>query len=683
MSAQGHQQQDSGATASDADAPADGVVDARGEPVEPPVEPLADAATETPDGAGAGTDGVVEFDERRAKMERLRSEGIDPYPHVSLPDRTPVASVLSAHDPADLAAGEHPELSYLVAGRLISRRAHPKTSFLDLRDLSGSIQIVLRVAALGEEAYERILNLDIGDIVAVEGCSYVTQRGQLALAARACTLLTKALRPPPDKHHGLGDTGTRYRYRELDLIANDETRELFVMRAKIVAAIREWLNERDFVEVETPALQTLAGGAGSRPFTTHHNALDVDLYLRISVELFLNRCIVGGLENVYDMGKVFRNEGISPKHSPEFTIIEFMFAYADYNDVATATEEMFADLARRVLGRTQIMRGGEVIDLAKPWKRITMREAILEATGVDFMGEDRARVTGQLKEALAERIHPATTWAELVLAVYTKLIEPTINQPTHVFDFPLEPFPITKRHAEHPELAEHFDAVIGGIELVSGDTELNDPVDQWQRFVDQRKRRMADAEEVPQPNDEEYARAIEYGYSPTAGGGMGVDRLVMILTERDSLREVIPFPIVHSAPTRARQGPPRSRRWAHELQARSRSGRDRVLPRRRGADRDARRRADSRQDDGLGRAHDRAAARRRRRQRARGAAAQRARRSRARPWRARPGHRVLDRQRSARRRDAHAPADRRARRRACARGVRAAARAGGRRSGRE
>jgi lysyl-tRNA synthetase, class II len=485
--------------------------------------------------------GVVEFDERRAKMERLRAEGIDPYPPVSLWDtRTRIAEVIAAHDPAALEAGEHPELRYEIAGRLISRRVHGKTAFLDVRDLSGTIQAVVRVDALGEDAYNRILSLDIGDIVGIEGCAYVTQRGQLALAVTECTLLTKTLRPPPDKHHGLGDTGTRYRYRELDLIANDETRELFVTRARIVAAIREWLDTKNFVEVETPALQSLAGGAGSRPFTTHHNALNRDLYLRISVELFLNRCIVGGLENVYDMGKVFRNEGISPKHSPEFTIIEFMMAYADYNDVATATEEMFAFVARRALGRTVIQRGGEEIDLAKPWRRITMREAILEATGVDFMESDR----DQLAAVLDEPVDPAATWAEVVADIYTKLIEPNINQPTHVFDFPLEPFPITKRHSKHPELAEHFDAVIGGIELVSGDTELNDPVDQWQRFVEQRQRRMIDDADVPHPNDEEYARAIEYGYSPTAGGGMGVDRLVMILTERDTLREVIPFPIV-------------------------------------------------------------------------------------------------------------------------------------------
>src|SRR5271167_1211751 len=489
---------------------------------------------------GALVDGVLEIDERRAKMERLRAEGIEPYPHVRVPDRTMIADVHAAHDPSRLTQGEHPELPYHLAGRLISRRGHGKTSFLDLRDLSGSIQIVVRFDALGEAAYNRILNLDIGDIVGIEGCIYVTQRGQLALAVSECTLLTKALRPPPDKHHGLGDTGTRYRYRELDLIANDETRELFVTRAKIVAAIREWLNERNFVEVETPALQSLAGGAGSRPFTTHHNALDRDLYLRISVELFLNRCIVGGLENVYDMGKVFRNEGISPKHSPEFTIIEFMCAYSDYNDVATVTEEMFRDVAQKALGRTVIKRGGEEIDLAKPWRRVTMREMILERFGLDFMESTRE----QLAEVLDAPLDPDATWAEVIADIYSSKIEHTLNQPTHVFDFPLEPFPITKRHSVNPELAEHFDAVIGGIELVSGDTELNDPVDQWQRFVDQRKRRMIDDADVPHPNDEEYARAIEYGYSPTAGGGMGVDRLVMILTEKDTLREVIPFPIV-------------------------------------------------------------------------------------------------------------------------------------------
>jgi lysyl-tRNA synthetase class 2 len=496
---------------------------------------------ERPEQGGEPLDAAAEFDERRNKMERLRAEGIDPYPPVTLwGKRDSIASISAAHDPAQLEQGAHPELSYHVAGRLISRRGHGKRAFLDVRDLSGTIQIVVHADSLGQEAYDRILSLDIGDIVGILGCVYVTMRGELALEVQECTLLTKSLRPPPDKHHGMGDTGSRYRYRELDLIANDETRELFLTRHKIVFEIRKWLNERAFVEVETPALQSLAGGAGSRPFTTHHNALDRDLYLRISVELFLNRLIVGGMENVYDMGKVFRNEGISPKHSPEFTIIEFMCAYSDYNDVATVTEEMFRDVAQAALGRTTVKRNGEEIDLAKPWRRVTMREIMLEQCGIDFMESSRE----QLAEVLEEPLQEAATWAELVADIYSKKIESTINQPTHVFDFPLEPFPITRRHPVHPELAEHFDAVIGGIELVSGDTELNDPIDQWQRFVDQRKRRMIDDADVPHPNDEEYARAIEYGYSPTAGGGMGVDRLVMILTERDTLREVIPFPIV-------------------------------------------------------------------------------------------------------------------------------------------
>ncbi len=506
--------------------------------------PQPNIATAAPAGEDTATqppNATAEFDERRAKLERLRADGVDPYPPVTLWNtRTRIADVLAAHDPATLEEGGHPDLRYQVAGRLISRREHPNTSFLDLRDLSGQIQIVVRLDDLGQETYDRILGLDIGDIVAVEGFVYKTKRGQLVLAVGELTLLTKTLRPPPDKHHGLADTGTRYRYRELDLLANEDTRELFIKRHRIVFEIRKWLNERNFIEVETPALQSLAGGAGSRPFTTHHNALDRDLYLRISVELFLNRCIVGGMENVYDMGKVFRNEGISPKHSPEFTIIEFMCAYSDYNDVATVTEEMFRDVAQAALGRTTIKRNGEEIDLAKPWRRVTMRELILERFGIDFMQSTRE----QLAELLDEPLDPAASWADVVADIYAEKIESTINQPTHVFDFPLEPFPITKRHSEYPELAEHFDAVIGGIELVSGDTELNDPVDEWQRFVDQRKRRAVDDGDVPHPNDEEYTRALEYGYSPTAGGGMGVDRLVMILTERDTLREVIPFPIV-------------------------------------------------------------------------------------------------------------------------------------------
>ncbi|MGA9875436.1 MAG: lysine--tRNA ligase [Solirubrobacteraceae bacterium] len=478
--------------------------------------------------------------ERLAKAARLRAEGIDPFPHVPTKPRTEIAELLAAHDPGTLEAGEHPSLAYRLAGRIISRRGHGKTAFIDLRDHTGQIQLAVRHDTLGEQAYERILDLDIGDIVEAEGCVYVTQRGQLALSVHSCALLTKALRPPPAKYHGLGDTGTRYRYRELDLLANETTRELFVTRAKTIDALRAFMTERGFIEVETPVLQALAGGASARPFLTHHNALDQEMSLRISVELYLNRCLIGGLENVYDLGKCFRNEGISYRHSPEFTMLEWLMSYSDHTDVARFTEDLVAYVANKVLGSTLIERGGETIDLAKPWHKTTMREEILRVADVDFLEASR----DELAELLDGKVHPDASWAQVVQAVYSKLVEPTLNQPTLVYDFPLESFPITKAHAENPRLAEHFDAVIGGIELVSGDSEVNDPVEQWQRFVEQRKQRNTDDDDAPHPHDEEYVRALEYGLAPSASGGMGVDRLLMILTGHETLREVAPFPVM-------------------------------------------------------------------------------------------------------------------------------------------
>jgi lysyl-tRNA synthetase class 2 len=478
--------------------------------------------------------------ERLAKAERLRSEGIEPFPHIQGDERTQIATLHERHDPAELRAGEHPEHSYRLAGRVISRRGHGKTSFIDLRDGSGQIQLAVRRDTLGERGYSRILDLDVGDIVEAEGPIYVTQRGQLALAAHRCTLLTKALQPPPARYHGLGDTGTRYRYRELDLLANESTRELFLTRAKTIDALRAFLAEKGFIEVETPVLQALAGGASARPFLTHHNALDQEMSLRISVELYLNRCLIGGLENVYDLGKCFRNEGISYRHSPEFTMLEWLMSYSDHTTVAKFTEEMIASVAARVLGTTVIERGGERIDLLQPWFKTTMRDEIARVTGVDFLASDR----DQLAALLDDRVHPDAGWAQTVQAVYSKLVEPTLNRPTMVYDFPLDSFPITKAHADDPRLAEHFDAVIGGIELVSGDSEVTDPVEQRERFVAQRRERRADDDDAPHPHDEEYVRALEYGLAPSASGGMGVDRLLMILTGRETLREVAPFPVM-------------------------------------------------------------------------------------------------------------------------------------------
>lgn len=482
---------------------------------------------------------AIGSDERLAKAQRLQAEGVSPFAHVDMHGRDSSHAILAANDPSQLAHGEHPDLPCKLAGRIVGRRGHGKKSFLDLRDNSGEIQLYAAEDLLGADSYARLLELDIGDIVAIEGCVYVTQRGQLAVSVHRFTLLTKALRTPPSRYHGVGDTGTRHRFRELDLMANEEARELFRVRSRTIETLRDWLDGRGFIEVETPVLQTLAGGASARPFVTHHNALDIDLSLRISVELYLNRCLIGGMENVFDLGKCFRNEGISYRHSPEFTMLEWLQSYSDYNDVARLTEQMVADVARDVLGSTIVKRGDQTLDLSV-WRHTTMREVVLQETGLDIMESDAASLIALLKER-GEKIHPESSWAHAVHTIYSKLVEHTLVQPTLVFDFPVEQFPITKRHSEHHQLAEHFDAVIGGIELVSGDSEVTDPVEQRERFLEQRRGRGEDADEA-HPHDEEYVRSLEYGLAPSASGGMGVDRLLMILTGYETLREVIPFP---------------------------------------------------------------------------------------------------------------------------------------------
>jgi lysyl-tRNA synthetase class 2 len=320
-------------------------------------------------------------------------------------------------------------------------------------------------------------------------------------------------------------------------MSNEATRELFVTRARTIAEIRHRMDDHDFVEVETPVLQTLASGANARPFVTHHNALDCDLNLTISSELHLKRCVIGGLKNVYRLGKCFRNEGISYKHSPEFTMLEWMQSYADYMDVAQFTEEMVAGVAEQVLGTTEIECSGEAIDLSRPWRRVSMREAILEVTDIDVMTAD----SHQLAERLGERAYQHATHGQLTMALYSKLVEPTLIQPTMVLDFPISLLPLTKRHSEEPELAEHFDVVIGGIEIGCGDTELNDPREQRVRFADQRNQHCVKGER-PQLLDEGFVQALEYGMPPTGGGGLGVDRLLMVLTGQETLREVVPFP---------------------------------------------------------------------------------------------------------------------------------------------
>ena len=476
--------------------------------------------------------------ERRAKLERLREAGVEPFPH-GFPDRTEIALVRERH--AELEAGAETEDRVRVAGRLTARRGHGKASFLDLRDGTDEIQIQARLDELGD-GYEGLLALDIGDIVGIDGIVFASKRGELSVRAESWQLLSKSLRPPPEKFHGLEDVETRYRKRELDLIANAETRELFLKRARTIAAVRRWFDERGFVEVETPVLQPLYGGALARPFTTHHNALDRDLYLRIATELYLKRLIVGGIDKVYELGKDFRNEGVSHKHNPEFTMLEWYEAYADYEDTARELEQLVADVAEGVLGTTKIEREGETIDLAPPWRRVTLRDAIQEHAGIDVM-EHPSRE--QLAEAMSSEASPEEGWGKLVDGLLSKRVEPNLIQPTFIVDYPVELSPFAKRHRRDQGLVERWEAFVGGIEISNAFTELNDPDEQRRRFEQQREE-IERGDEEAQPYDEAFIEALEHGMPPTGGVGLGIDRLVMILTGAQSLREVVLFPAMRS-----------------------------------------------------------------------------------------------------------------------------------------
>jgi lysyl-tRNA synthetase class 2 len=476
--------------------------------------------------------------ERRAKLDRLREQGIEPFPH-AFPDRTEIGAVREAHD--DLEPGTETTERYRIAGRLTARRGHGKAAFLDLRDGTGQIQVQARVDELGE-TYERLLSLDIGDIVGIEGTVFASKRGELSIRADAWELLSKSLRPPPEKFHGLEDVETRYRRRELDLIANEETRELFLKRARTIAEVRRWFDSRGFIEVETPVLQPLYGGALARPFTTHHNALDRDLYLRIATELYLKRLVVGGIDKVYELGKDFRNEGISHKHNPEFTMLEWYEAYADYEDTARELESLVATVAKEVIGTTKVERDGETIDLTPPWRRVTLQDAIKERTGIDVL-EHPSRE--QLAEAMGSEPDPEEGWGKLVDGLLSKEVEPTLIQPTFVVDYPVELSPFAKRHRSEEGLVERWEAFVGGIEISNAFTELNDPDEQRRRF-EQQAEETARGDQETQPYDETFVESLEQGMPPTGGAGLGIDRLVMILTGAKTLREVVLFPAMRT-----------------------------------------------------------------------------------------------------------------------------------------
>ncbi|MDX6583751.1 MAG: lysyl-tRNA synthetase, class [Solirubrobacterales bacterium] len=489
---------------------------------------------EPQDSAGERSESHV-IAERRQKLERLRADGVDPFPH-EYEGRTEIAAVREAHD--GLEDGEETEQGYRVAGRIAARRGQGKAAFIDLVDGSGRIQIHARSDVLGEDGLDGLLGLDLGDIAGIEGTAFKTRRGELSLKATGWTLLAKSLRPPPDKFHGVKDTELRYRHRELDLIANPEARELFRKRGAAIAATREWLDSEGFVEVETPVLQPLYGGALARPFTTHHNALDRDLYLRIATELYLKRLIVGGIDRVYELGKDFRNEGISFKHNPEFTMLEWYEAYADYEDAAARLEALVAHVAERVNGTTKIERDGVEIELAPPWRRVTLRAAIEERTGIDILEHPTREA---LAEAMDSEASPEEGWGKLVDGLFSKQVEPTLVQPTFVFDYPVEMSPFAKRHRDDDRLVERWEPIVGGVEIGNAFTELNDPDEQRRRF-EQQAEELRRGDQETQPFDESFIEALEYGMPPTGGVGLGIDRLVMLLTGARSLREVVLFP---------------------------------------------------------------------------------------------------------------------------------------------
>jgi lysyl-tRNA synthetase class 2 len=470
---------------------------------------------------------------RREKLERLRADGVEPYPH-SYPGVVPVAGVHAAHE--SLPAGEDSDQRYRVAGRLHARRGQGKMAFLDLDDRSGRIQLQAKADVLGPEKMAQLLDLDLGDIVGVDGLAFRSRRGELSLRVEDFDVLSKSMRPPPDKFHGLQDIETRYRHRELDLIANEEARELFVTRAKVITAIRRYLDDNGFIEVETPILQPIYGGALARPFTTHHNELDRTLYLRIATELYLKRLIVGGLERVYELGKDFRNEGVSFKHNPEFTVVEWYEAYADYNDEMRRVEEMVAFVAHECGYKGDI-------DVTPPWPRVTLRDAIFEKTGVDILA-DRDRDSLVAATEASDRVDLPTedrTWPQLVDDLLSKYVEPEISRPQFIIDYPVELSPFAKAHRSEPGLVERFEAFVDKMEFANAFTELNDPDEQRARFEAQ-VRYAAEGDEETQPMDEAFLAALEHGMPPTGGVGLGIDRLVMLMTGQRSIREVVLFP---------------------------------------------------------------------------------------------------------------------------------------------
>jgi lysyl-tRNA synthetase class 2 len=476
--------------------------------------------------------------QRRRKVDALWEAGINPYPNDFKPRHTSADVITSYGNIEQIDAVDE---VFVVSGRILARRSFGKAAFIQLQDRKGRIQIYVKKDEIGEESFANFESFDIGDIVGAEGYPFRTKTGELSLHARSIRLLVKSLHPLPEKFHGLTDVETRYRQRYVDLIVNPEAREIFIKRSRIVNIIRAFMTGRDFLEVETPMMHQIPGGATARPFITHHNALDMQLYLRIAPELYLKRLVVGGLERVFEINRNFRNEGISVRHNPEFTMMEFYQAYATYEDLMDFTEELFCHVAQEVLGTLDFTNQGIEISFQRPWKRLTVREAVLEYGDIEAKHLDDRDLALAYAHSIGLDLPPDIGYGKLLMEIFEEVAEHKLIQPTFITAYPTEVSPLSRKNDHNPELVDRFELIIGGREIANAFSELNDPVDQKERFLSQVAEKDKGDEEAHYM-DEDYVRALEYGMPPTAGEGIGVDRLVMLLTDSASIRDVILFP---------------------------------------------------------------------------------------------------------------------------------------------
>ena len=479
---------------------------------------------------------------RRQKLAKLKESGHSPYPNDFRPSHT-TRDIL-----ADFGNFSDQELAALtsefqVAGRIMGMRKMGKASFFHIQDRRGRMQVYARKDRLGDEGYALLQSLDVGDIVGVRGHLFRTKTKELTIEAQALRLLTKCLRPLPEKWHGLADVEARYRQRYVDLMVNPEIRDVFEKRSRIVRLLRHFFEERDFLEVETPMMQGIPGGAAARPFVTHHNTLNLDLYLRVAPELFLKRLLVAGFERVFELNRNFRNEGVSVRHNPEFTMLEFYQAYATYDDLMRLTEELFATLAEEVVGSLQVSYADHVIDLKPPWRRFTIKEAVVQHGGVEEQEIDTLEGLQRFAKRKGLQIDLDVSYGNLLIEVFEQIVESQLIQPTFMTGYPLEVSPLARKNDANPALVDRFELYIGGRELANAFSELNDPIDQRQRFLQQVEARNA-GDETANPIDDDYVRALEYGMPPAAGEGIGIDRLVMLFTNSASIRDVILFPLL-------------------------------------------------------------------------------------------------------------------------------------------